>query len=64
MAGDDWDNYESGPFCRHWGDPDDCSERCASCGHGCTRHAFESPGECNEDGCECGAWAERPEDTP
>lgn len=22
----DWSNYESGPFCPHWGTPGDCDE--------------------------------------
>ena len=24
--------YESGPFCRHYGDPGECEEVCAKCG--------------------------------
>ena len=57
----DWENYESGPFCRHWGDPADCDAKCANCGHICRVHEFESPGECvdGRDGdCDCKEWKE------
>lgn len=55
----DWSNYESGPFCRHWGDPDDCDEVCKTCGHRCTRHgANDGDWECFEDGCSCQRWVE------
>lgn len=53
---DPFENYETGPFCRHFSDPADCDIKCASCGHRCTQHDFESPGPCDE--CECKAWAE------
>lgn len=52
---DDFDCYETGPFCRHWSDPSDCEEVCSNCGHGCMDHDFES-GECME--CECKEWTE------
>lgn len=39
----DWSGYESGPFCKHWGDPSDCEEVCARCGHPCCAHGA---GEC------------------
>jgi hypothetical protein len=56
---DPWENYESGPFCRHWGDPSDCDEECARCGHRCCRHGAESADfACMEEGCECEAWAQ------
>lgn len=29
---------ESGPFCRHWRDLNDCDEVCQNCGHRCTDH--------------------------
>lgn len=55
---DDWTDYESGPFCRHYGDPNDCDEVCATCGHRCTQHRFGDwdTTECTEDGCECEEW--------
>jgi hypothetical protein len=59
MADVDWENYETGPFCRHWSDPADCDIKCATCGHDCHRHEFEKPGECFEDGCECKEWKEQ-----
>jgi len=53
----DWTDYESGPFCRHWGDPGDCDIRCADCGDRCGQHdAAEGSTECNE--CDCSAWKE------
>ena len=30
---------DSGPFCRHWGDPSDCNEKC-KCGHKCCQHDY------------------------
>jgi len=38
---DDWQDYESGPFCRHFGDPTDCDEKCARCGKTCASHDDE-----------------------
>lgn len=52
--------WNSGPFCRHWGDPIDCDILCANCGHRCPRHSAED-GETDcllEDGCPCEAWVE------
>jgi len=69
MSAGDWTDYESGPFCRHYSDPDDCDRTCATCGHGCARHDYDN-GEtaCMEDGCACRAWTEKaataPEITP
>ena len=31
--------YESGPFCMHWSDPSDCTEKC-TCGHDCRDHHY------------------------
>lgn len=44
--------YESGPFCAHWGEPGDCDEPCLreGCKHACRQHGV---GECVQDGCEC-----------
>ncbi len=53
-----WLDYESGPFCRHWGDPSDCTEVCV-CSHTCTQHDYAVPGECMVDGCECKEWREQ-----
>lgn len=45
-----WEDYDTGPYCRHWNpSPSDCEEPCV-CGHPCRRHYF---GECTEQGCEC-----------
>lgn len=60
MADEDaWEDYETGPFCRHWGDPADCAEVCATCGHRCTNHEWEAPGECTVEGCECKEWKDK-----
>lgn len=55
---DEIEDFESGPFCRHWGDGD-CDEVCTRCGHKCGRHWY---GECAEDGCDCPGWVESPND--
>lgn len=55
---DVWENYESGPFCRHWGDPTDCDETCTTCGHGCTAHAIGLSTACDVENCVCEAWLE------
>lgn len=58
----DLENYETGPFCRHWGDPSDCAILCAVCGHKCTRHECEDGRrECLEDDCDCERWTEAEE---
>lgn len=61
----DWENYETGPFCRHWGDPSDCDELCKGCGHKCREHSYgNDDAECMEDGCECKNWVgETPSDS-
>lgn len=46
----DWSDYESGPFCRHWGDPADCDIPCGRCGHRCSQHGG---GSCIVDECAC-----------
>ena len=55
--------WESGPFCRHWGDPSDCDERCATCGHLCRWHSYgDGKTDCfedeDDDDCECTEWVE------
>jgi hypothetical protein len=35
---DDWEGYESGPFCEHWCCPWSCEEVCAACGKVCSEH--------------------------
>ncbi len=57
MSDDEEDAADSGewnsaPFCRHWGDPSDCDIPCANpkCGHLCCNHGYP---ECGQPGCEC-----------
>ena len=52
------DEYDSGPFCRHYGDPSDCDEVCDNCGCRCTRHGFAEPGACMD--CDCKEWRAKP----
>lgn len=52
----DWENYDSGPFCRHYHDPSDCDLTCAKCGHRCPDHDY-TDGTCME--CDCPQWEER-----
>ena len=47
---DDDDGPVSGPYCPHWDNPADCEEKCASCGHACSDHAYAY---CKQEGCEC-----------
>lgn len=51
-------DYDTGPFCRHWGDPSDCDIECAHCGCRCPEHGQEEGDfECyNCDNCE--TWEE------
>lgn len=56
---DEWDSYETGPFCRHWGDPSECDEVCATCGHKCSRHDIDpDDSECMVQDCDCKKWEE------
>ena len=54
---EDFSDYESGPFCRHWDDYS-CPITCKNCGHRCTEHDFED-GDCMESGCQCKKWEEK-----
>ena len=56
----DWENYETGPFCRHYGDPVDCDDRCKRCGHACHKHGagVEDDEPCSHAGCDCPGWVE------
>lgn len=55
MSDTDWTDYESGPFCRHWGDPSDCDILCENCLHRCGSHEMdEGRTDCHE--CDCEKW--------
>lgn len=48
MEPDEEGEFDSGPYCRHWGDPVDCDEKCAHCGHECCVHwALDGCQDCN-----------------
>ena len=53
---DDWGDYESGPFCRHWGAYGDCDIVCTTCRHPCEHHGISSEIGCED--CECPTWKE------
>ncbi len=56
----DRSDYDSGPFCQHWGDPADCDEVCATCGHRCWEHEhWDAPRACDVDGCECKGFKDK-----
>lgn len=57
----DTDFQDSGPFCRHYSDPCDCSEVCDTCGHRCSEHDTGEGGttECNVNGCKCTEWKDQ-----
>lgn len=50
------DEWYSGPYCRHYGDPSDCDALCFTCKHPCRQHHAE----CGE--CGCQVWEEDPEE--
>ena len=52
---DRWENYESGPFCAHWGDYD-CE---CVCGHRCGTHDENGAGSCSD--CECSKFTSEDE---
>jgi len=59
MTDTSWDDYETGPFCRHWDETGCCEMVCATCGHGCERHGAEDGHwACLEVGCPCAKWIE------
>lgn len=41
------DDYESGPFCAHWGELGYCTDECGTCHHPC--HG----GNCKVNDCGC-----------
>lgn len=53
---DSWEDYDSGPFCRHWDDTS-CPLVCANCGHRCLQHAAED-GFDNCEECDCEHWVD------
>lgn len=56
MVEDNDQEFESGPFCIHWGDPGDCDDPCLrkGCGHRCSDHGtFDEEDACQGDGCSC-----------
>lgn len=59
MSVDDDHEVESGPFCRHYGDPADCDHECQICGHTCSQHVQDDFGYCRVDECECQEWREK-----
>jgi len=48
---DEWEDYESGPYCSHWAEPGYCDELCENpkCGHKCSDHG----GSCDVEDCDC-----------
>jgi len=58
VTDDDWADYDTGPFCTHWGD-EDCDEPCR-CGHKCRDHAGLGRDECLVDGCQCDMFEDMP----
>lgn len=55
----EWWDYESGPFCRHWGELGYCEKPCPTCGHACNEHRDDTA--CMFTGCSCAGW---PKDDP
>ncbi len=55
---DQWEDYDSGPYCEHWAEPWECDEKCA-CGHECKEHPSWEDG-CRVEGCACKEWKKPP----
>jgi hypothetical protein len=54
--------FDSGPFCIHWGDPSDCQEMC-KCGHPCHNHSiWDDERSCNIEGCDCNGFEDIEDD--
>ena len=56
------EDYDTGPFCRHYADPADCDIKCLRCNHECHEHdqdVVSGDGKCNHDSCECHDWLEK-----
>lgn len=53
--------YESGPFCKHYGQVGECEEVCALCGHQCRNHDPSEPYDCDVDGCTCEGFVDEKE---
>lgn len=54
---EDSQEWDSGPFCRHFGDPSDCAEVCARCGHRCVDHQYgDGESFCLDEDCDCPSW--------
>jgi len=45
---DEWDDYETGPFCQHWSCACDCERVCARCGVTCADHDKFDGQSCEE----------------
>lgn len=56
------EEYHSGPYCRHYGDPGNCDETCAAvgCGHSCSAHGLGDEA-CSMPDCSCEMWTESDE---
>lgn len=61
---EEFTEFETGPFCRHFGDPSDCREKCANpdCGHECTSHGFGDGASSECSYCDCKEWQYAEED--
>jgi len=49
--------FDKGALCRHFHSPDECSNRCLTCGHLCGEHRKY---ECEAHGCRCLYFSEYP----
>lgn len=58
---DEQQEWDSGPYCRHWGDPIDCDKICV-CGHECCKHNWYIEGciECEKAGRTCVEFKDAP----
>ena len=57
---DDWLDYESGPYCRHWSELGFCESMC-TCGHWCGKHYDDA---CDVELCPCEKFIDEDELRP
>jgi len=49
---DEYEDYESGPYCQHWSELGFCEDPCV-CGHACRQHSAFIDDGCDVAECEC-----------
>jgi hypothetical protein len=62
---DSFDDYNTGPFCQHYGTPGECDDVCERCKHICGKHDNDSDDhECDVEDCSCPSFIDEGEPVP